>query len=325
MTAARQLPDYVAYPGQPTLPAPVMFKKVTLWGFWLDADFDKLKAVSDQILARPTGGRLRFEPLLSHVLMSFAEIDEGRFVGYEQRGFSSERELTFWIPGALFSRQGDRERFEGLYFFTPYLFLDNPVAMIVGREEFGYFKQPGRLGLPGDVDLGDQFTVDVFGCRKTGPDVNWHYQRFVTLSSQSGTGQPETVFERIEDAVDGAAKALGDWRSILPSHVEVDPEMIAHVRLGRFPQIFLKQFRDIADGTKACYQAVTEANIVIRRFRGVSLAHSYRVRFEPLASTPVVGTLGLASDGSTGFGFKVEMDMELMPGRELWRAGGESA
>jgi hypothetical protein len=319
------LPPFVDYPGNPTLPAPVMFRHVAMTGFWLRADDDRLKALCDQVFAAPSGGRLRFSPLLSHVLMSFTDIREGRFVGHEERGFAKERELTFWILGALFEHAAAGERLHGFYFFPPYLFLDNPVALLVGREEFGYFKQPGTVTFPDDEPGTDAFTASVYGAEHLGADQEWSFRRFVTLSAPTAEGGRERVLQSLEDLIRGTLDAIGDWRSLMPAGAQVDPALFAELRLGRFPQVFLKQFRDVADGSKACYQAITQANIQVRRFRGVTLRHSYAVRFESLASLPAVDVLGLESETRTGLGMKVEMDMELQPGREIWRAGEAAA
>jgi hypothetical protein len=95
---------------------------------------------------------------------------------------------------------------------------------------------------------------------------------------------------------------------------------LAGLALGHISQIFLKQFRDIADGTRACYQAVTLARYAVTRLHSVSLANRYEIALNPLDSSPVAAVLGLGRPTRTDLGVKVVMDMRLDPGRELWRA-----
>ncbi len=60
--------------------------------------------------------------------------------------------------------------------------------------------------------------------------------------------------------------------------------------------IFLKQFRDHADGNLACYQAVVEALVRVGAFRSAGwLPGTYEVAIESYASHPIVADLGLGS------------------------------
>ena len=96
--------------------------------------------------------------------------------------------------------------------------------------------------------------------------------------------------------------------------------VFANFLLGRMPQIFLKQFRDIADGTRACYQAITLADYAVTQIASVALEDRYAITLETLQSAPVAAALGLAPPAETGLGVQIVMDMTLEPGRVLWQA-----
>jgi len=63
--------------------------------------------------------------------------------------------------------------------------------------------------------------------------------------------------------------------------------------------VFLKQFRDVADGHLACYQAIVEApsRLVDLRQAG-ALASEYRVTVNQYASHPILDEIGLEAQSA---------------------------
>ena len=90
--------------------------------------------------------------------------------------------------------------------------------------------------------------------------------------------------------------------------------------VGSHSQLFLKQFRDIADGTRACYQAVTLAQYTVTTADESALTDRYSIVLQELDSAAVAADLGLDVPTETDIGLKVTMDMQLENGRVLWQA-----
>ena len=89
-----------------------------------------------------------------------------------------------------------------------------------------------------------------------------------------------------------------------------------------YPLIFLKQFRDIVDGTLACYQAVLEAPAKITAFRKAAwLPGRYEVSITPYASHPIVADLGLGS-GNPPVVAAAYLDFDFQMGTGSVLAGG---
>ena len=313
------LPAFVTYPGDPTGPAPIELLCVSLWSFPLAADLDSLQALCDKCIATPSGGAVRFHPLLPTVLMNLTDFPDAFFPAVAAHGRGKERELSFGIPGLYICREGILPEI-GFAMFMPFLFLDSPVAVATGREEFGFFKLQGALKLPTDPGS-TGFTVDVYGCKTFEPGVFWEECRLLTLTD---TGEPAMAdiglpWTTVADAGARLATALlraADDR--IAALAAAEP--FAGLVLGHLSQIFLKQFRDIADGTRACYQAITLARYAITRLHSVALVNRYQMALQALDSSPVAAALGIGNPGETAIGVKVVMDMRLDPGRELWRA-----
>jgi hypothetical protein len=319
-TSGPGLPTYVTYPGDFTAPAPLELLDVSLWSFPLAADLEALRTYCDVVIKTPSGGAVEFLPLLPMVLMSITEFPNAFFPAMLAHGRGRERELSFSIPG-VYVRHGEVLPEVGFALFMPFIYLDSSVAIAIGREEFGFFKQQGSVILPGDPGA-TGFTVDTYGCETFGPTIFWDSQRLLTMTdtgaaSATNVGLPwrdiadageKLAAVLLEGAVSGLAEMIGGAAAL------------AGLSLGKVPQIFLKQFRDITDGTRACYQAVTLARYTITRLHSVTPTNRYDTTLRALDSTPVAATLGLSGPSAIDSGVKVVMDMRLDPGRELWRA-----
>jgi hypothetical protein len=86
--------------------------------------------------------------------------------------------------------------------------------------------------------------------------------------------------------------------------------------------VFLKQFRDAVQPTRACYQAIIEANATITDFRGAGLLpRNWTLQLHQYASHRIVDTLALNPAPHTVHnGFWVDFSFSMDLGQEIWRA-----
>src|SRR5204862_389523 len=82
-------------------------------------------------------------------------------------------------------------------------------------------------------------------------------------------------------------------------------------------EVFLKQFRDIADGKTAALQQIVETKMHVKRLKGRPLLNDYAVTIDDFDSQGLRKQLGLV-DQTTSFAFQVEMDFVVETGRVLW-------
>lgn len=313
--AAGALPAYIDYPSVQTLPGPIAFTGVRMSAFSLAADLGTLQALCDRLIAAPSGGRVGFMALPS-VIMSFTEFPHSVFVNFADRGVATERELSFAIPG-IFTRFDAVPIEIGFALFMPFLFLDNPVALMTGRENYGFFKQTGQIGMPYDPGS-PGFSADVYGCARYSPTAQWGQQRLVTLRRVAEAAPGPALGLPWTDPMT-AARNLAAAMQAGTDGATLAPAAFADFITGRLPQIFLKQFRDISEPTRACYQAITLAGYKVTKLN-VSFEDRYAIDLKALDSTPVAAALGLAPAKETGLGMRVEMDMQLENGKVLWQA-----
>ena len=314
------LPPFVEHPGVANYPGPITLNQTKMWAFLLKADRAKLTAWCQAMFDAPSGGAVRVLPLSSYMLMSVVDIGVGRFSDAPHMGWSSERELTFWIPAVRVEQRGGADVAVAFAMTMPYLVLNNPVAIAAGREIFGYFKQAGQIALPGDPGHDGSLTADLFATKVFGADSQEQYQRLLTLTPTAA--QPSALAKAATSFADGArmlyhtlAADDRDWQSSLA----FSADLLGDLWHQRVPQLFLKQFRDVADGTRACYQAITQTMGHVTRFDSAPHLREYAMSLETLASSPVAADFGIAPQ-QTVLGAEIEYDMTIDPGQVLWQA-----
>jgi hypothetical protein len=89
---------------------------------------------------------------------------------------------------------------------------------------------------------------------------------------------------------------------------------------GTAPVLFLKQFRDIENQDLACYQAICTADSKITGFHSARLMKPGKLTISPVANLKIAEAFGIGSSIDTGIGVQLNIDMAILPGRELWRA-----
>jgi hypothetical protein len=211
---------------------------------------------------------------------------------------------------------------ERLLLAVPYVFVDNPMSYLGGRETFGYAKTMARFDPPGG--RGDHVRMQAFGGnfgRNEGADWRDYLDviagapRPAAAPPQRSSGPLPLIRHLIGDRpelVAGAEMVLGD--------IQLTAGLIADLLTGRVGQVFLKQFRDATDGTRACYQAVVEAPIQIRRVESALSARDWEIRVHQLDSHPIGVELGI-EDQQAELAFDIEIDFLLENGYEV---GGNS-
>ena len=204
-----------------------------------------------------------------------------------------------------------------------YAFVDQPQALITGREVQGWPKEFSTLTLDltasGDFD---HCSVSTMGMKAFGSDVQGLPLEVLNVRRVPGSsgitaaniaGTFDDVLRLVWDA-GGAALTL-----LRPGTLH---DLVTEFRGGDVPLAFLKQFRDVADGDAACYQAIVSVPIRATNFRaGGILPGTYAVELPDIASHPVASDLGLERSAlSSVKGFWLDFDFVLGRGTEVWRA-----
>jgi hypothetical protein len=292
------LPDYVVRSGEQVYQQPFTASQVTLDGFAVEADRDRLDDLLQRQLVEPAAGHVDYRACHATVVVAMADIRHLASTDAPDagRGWMTERELSVWCLVADVTA-GDR-----LVWYLPFVFCDSGQTVVTGREIYGYpkqfawFEDPMPLDLPpGSSTAVQAGTIDVFAptaqvqrrpvARIARTSAALAAEPPVTslldevealfpkdLSVSSGIAYSATPAPNVTISNSPAAPGPGSgapppqpWQSRPVLHGFGGPGLLGGKPslVGAMVEdpalVFLKQFRDARCPTKACYQAIVEA------------------------------------------------------------------
>ena len=301
ISVRRKARGYIERGGDLVYRGPFAQNGTRLHSFVLPADPEKLAALCDRYLHI---GETRYRPLGPFVILGCADIAEIRSLHPQDRnkGYMSEKDVAFWVPLVAGTEMAGVFVPSRVVWFLPYIFVDSPAPMVVGREIYGFPKLSGRIEF-GEVEGRSSLaTVDALAIDHHSPASRAKERRILEVrrKADDDRGALERLWDAVEGAVDGVTGGLLDAAQALAADAGVDAlsNAFRDVSASRVVRmVFLKQFRDTGDPHRACYQAVVEANATVTAFRaGGPLAGPFEVRLARLDSHPIAEDLGLAGD-----------------------------
>ena len=309
--------DYIPRSGEQVYPPPYSAAGVQLYGFAVRADLATLQTnICDRYLNAPLGGGQRFKPASEHVMFVFNTIDQLRSMTppFDQRGWFPEQEAAVWMVVA------DVER-ERLFWYHPYMLVDNSYALAMGREIYGFPKEFGWFQIPRGPDAPELLSVDTLAVKTFGADTPGLRAPLFTVRRGAAGGEP-TVFGELKDLFGSVARIAGLEPGFFQA-LGLAGHMLDDLLAMRLPMAFLKQFRDGAAPLTACYQAIQEVDSRLVKFHGAKLfSDRYHVEIEDLDSHPIRQDLGLpAGPIDVEAAFWTNFDFEIGSATEVWRGG----
>jgi uncharacterized protein with NAD-binding domain and iron-sulfur cluster len=315
---AAQLPSarFVERSGMQCHLQPFACDDIALYGFFIEGSIDHLQALVDCSINEPAGGGVDYRVVSDRVLVTFAYVARGTSTLEPDKsmGYIPETSCTLWLVTAAYER-GEARR---IALFVPYIVVDNPWSMAAGREVYGFPKELGTFEMPKTVAEATRFSVRTTVLPTFGPEVEASQQPLLEIErSQSHVPKLERAIHLVEDGIGTLLRTwgLGIGNDLLSSLLDdaVNKEV---------PAVFLKQFRDAADGRRACYQAIIETKVKVTGLEQAGfLDGGYRCRVHDYASHPVKSDLGLAdSTVPTTLPFHLKFSFEAGTGREVWRS-----
>jgi len=337
MAADDQPARYVQRGGEVVYRHPFLAEGVRMYGFVLEAHHANLTRAMYRTFTEPSDGEVEVEPLGRFVVLAFMATESFRAseAPDDALGVVPELEAAIWVP-VQDKTTGER------YWTLPYMYVDRAAAMAAGRETYGFPKQVGEIMIDGTDPprslLARVSTINTFGPKASVTDedvisvtrpslaqassVQWAdattmCHEFVADSATArgvpaAGGRLQSLVATGLSAVQGSSRALADAPEVAALLLEGFLE-------GRLPVLLLKQFRSCEDPDAACYQAIVNANFVIKASRGAGrLPDDYVVDLAMLAGSPLVADLGLPTQSQPTVAFTLDFDFEIQRGSVLW-------
>jgi uncharacterized protein with NAD-binding domain and iron-sulfur cluster len=311
-----QRPPYLYPAGSVVMHSPLELNNANMYGFFVKGDLEKLQASVNATLNTAANGKLEFKVLSPYVLLTFTKIGHANSgVPVDaNKGWITETDIITWVMVAQTDASG---KVAHIYFYPMNVWVDDTMALINGRELFGYAKYDCQYTMP---DLGadpKHCTVAVKGFQPFSPqtEIAWHPLLEVNATNtsrphrtlSSWTELLEQLIELFKSMPDALNLDAAGWADVLSLLVQP-----------RADQIFLKQFPDSA-GVNAVYQAVLAAPAVIDAVHSVQLlGYDYEAILHEVASFPLADSIGWQVGAQAAIlPFNVYFDFSVHPGEEL--------
>jgi hypothetical protein len=312
-------PRYIDRSGEQVYPPPFSAANVGFFGFAALADRAALQALCERYLNAPLGGGDRFTPALAHVLFVFNTIDALRAEtpAWQDRGWFPEQEAAVWVLVA------DRVR-EQLFWFHPYMLVDNSYALAMGREIYGFPKSLGWFDIPRGPQAPVQLSIDTVAVRTFAPETKGERARLFGVRQDGSTRPVKTGsgFGGLREVLQELVQLAGIERGFF-AKLGLAEHLFEDLIGGKMPMVFLKQFRDGAEPTLCCYQAIQEVQARLVKLHDARIySQGYAIDIDDLASHPIRADLGLpAGPVNAEFSFWLSFDFAIGDCEIVWSTG----
>ena len=309
-------PSYIYQGGSVMMHSPLQLKNAEMYGYFVRGDLAKLQATLDGTLNQVAGRRMRFKAISPYVLLTFTRVNHAdSAVAVDQnKGWITEIDIVTWIMVGAMDEEGELAH---IYYYPAHIFVDDAMALINGRELFGYPKYLCEYEIPAAGAEPLRCAVSAKGFHPFSPEtkIAMHPLLEVTATEKTGIDTPvHSLFDLIEEAIK-LFLSIPDFFNLDAAGWD---DIISLLRNPRIDQIFLKQFPDSA-GLKAVYQAILAAPATIEKIHGGSLlGYEYECVLHAFDSFPLHETLGLQVGPQQAIlPYKLYFDFTAQPGEEL--------
>jgi uncharacterized protein with NAD-binding domain and iron-sulfur cluster len=304
-------PSYIYQGGSVMMHSPLQLKNADMYGFFVKGDLAKLQATLDGTLNAVAGPRMAFKALSPYVLITFTQVNHADSAAPvdHAKGWITEIDIVTWIMVGAMDDEGELAH---IYYYPAHIFVDDAMALINGRELFGYPKYLCEYEINAK-----RCALSAKGFHPFSPETKIALHPLLEVSAtQANDGEREigSLLDLIEQAIE-LFLSIPDFFNMDVAGWE---DIISLLRNPRIDQIFLKQFPD-SFGLKAVYQAILAAPATIDKIHGGKLlGHDYEAVLHAFDSFPLNDTLGLKFGAQQAIlPYYLNFDFTAQPGEEL--------
>jgi hypothetical protein len=352
------LPEYVDRGGRQVWRPPYRATNAEVFGFVLPCHPEAIDTLLRHDLVEPSGGAVDYRCAQPRIVVLFAAIERLTSAADRDRlrGYVSEREVSVWCLASDVSAGGR------LLWYLPYVFVDNGQAVASGREVYGYPKQMATFedDFIDALANGGDTTVRGFAFDHFGPDAEAQLLPMIAAHAAAAATPVGGAFDELVDLFRAGLNVAGSLpfgaaprasAAITPAGAPPPPPRREEApvwavrrvldtfrgrgRMGDFmgglvddmvvnpTLVFLKQFRDVACPTKACYQAIVEAPLSLEP---MSASYDqldpgqYTIALADWDSHPIASEVGVDPGAPVETAFHARFDFDIQLGLEVWRA-----
>lgn len=318
-------PTYHRFAGDWCYRGPAVLKDCEIYVFPISVDEDRLARLCETQINIPSGGELvakPWKPLFGRPFLLLGITDFPHIASGDRRdsqyGYISEKDVGLFFLVNLY--RGDDDL--GLHLLNPYLWVDNPAGVIMGREIFGFPKELGRIGYNSRTT---EFDLHALVFHTHSPDTEAKQARVLSVIRGGSPRWLDRLFG-LTEFVPIAGRGL-DLTAEVATQIliemadgDIDPGRLV---VSAFPSVrlaFLKQLRDVEghDKDRGCYSEIVRSEFELKPFRADKIIpkllffrRRLYLRTNHHESVDFMGQLGIGPVTKLRVGFRVKTGLRL--------------
>ena len=314
MPKPTQRPPFLYPPGSVLMHSPLELKNAQMFGFWVEGTLAALQASVDQTLNVCTQGKMQFKVLTPFVMLTFTNVAHAnsQFPADAAKGWGQETDIITWVMVGQVPTGGTE--IEHVYFYPMHIWVNDAMALINGRELFGYPKYECTYTMPAAVGDPLAFTLAAKGFQPFAPGTELALHPLLEVN---GTGAPRPIagwVQWLEEMLTFLRSLPGFWQFGEGAWAQ----LLGMLHSPKVDQLFLKQFPDSA-GERAVYQAIVTAPAAVQQVHSVHLFDATAtLNLHAFDSFPLNRSLGWTLGTQPALmPFAVNFDFVVSAGEEL--------
>ena len=319
--------NYIEYGGQIVMQPPFKLINSLMFGFMFEGDKTKLQNSLDQRLNCVSDqSKRRYTVFTNDVMATFATTPKAISLDLQgnKLGYTVEEELVLWVLTLESVKIANVWKPNRLIWTIPYIFVNNILTAVAGREIYGIPKTLGTFSIPTSSKDTSYFRASTSGFKTFEPNTLFEdCDLFVVKQGQANAmANVQKTWQNGSDVLQSLYPLLvGEDKFLADLGIRLCCNGLKDVTNAILPSVLLKQFRSISDAKTACYQALVEAPFRINTFhKGGLLLNDYELSLEQMDSFPLTADLGIKSGQKSKVSFWLELDFTLELGKEIWKA-----
>ncbi len=299
--------------------SPLNLTNSEMYGFFIKGDLKKLQQTVDTTLNQVAAGRMQFAVLSPFVMLTFTRVNHASSANPIDRakGWGEETDIVTWVMVGQMEQVDGKTALKEIFSYPFHIWVNDCMALINGRELYGYPKYECQYSMPATGGDPDNFTLAAKGFEPfaSTTQLAMHPLFEITATDKSGAHRP---LKNILNLMEEGFAILKSEPDLLDLDVAEIPNFIKLMFKPQVQQIFLKQFPD-SSCVKAVYQAIVAAPAKVDAVHKVELlGYKYQCNLHKFDSFPLNETLGFKLGAQDAIlPFHVNLDFSVSEGEEL--------
>ncbi len=307
---------YIYRGSDPFAPPPYRAEQSEFHGFVVHTGWGPLQGLLDAELNGVDAAR-RFVPVLPYVVVTYVAIGRSSSPAAPpaRQGYYTENDLMVWMLVAELA--DDLSVPPQIRWYVPLVWVDHPIAVIEGREGFGYPKNQGVVTMA-DLDARSPTFSTSAAVFPGNPDqpVTTEVINTVALATGTASIRSERVgseWQTIEDVVDAVLERLvADAAQHVIEGVGSPVDLGSLLKYVPHQVVLLRQLRAPGHPDTTEVQELLTSPVENIVFHGGGLLDGdWTVEFPVHPTLDIAGSLGLDGPATASFAYRIMMDVTL--------------